>query len=141
MENRNIVELLEGVINYKLLNVLLKNLNISNKSSWDELSDYNKKQFILSLISLKINITGTNSFDKSQVCSGGIPLNEIDLNTMESKLVKGLYIIGELLDVDADCGGYNLTWAWITGMIAGTHVGEDLYQENVYIRKKKIKNK
>ena len=119
MENRNIVELLEGVINYKLLNVLLKNLNISNKSSWDELSDYNKKQFILSLISLKINITGTNSFDKSQVCSGGIPLNEIDLNTMESKLVKGLYIIGELLDVDADCGGYNLTWAWITGIISG----------------------
>ena len=38
---------------------------------------------------------------------------------MESKLVKGLYIIGELLDVDADCGGYNLTWAWITGIISG----------------------
>lgn len=122
MKNRNIVELLEGIINYKLLNVLLKNLNISNKCAWDEISFDNKKQFILSLINLKINITGTNSFDKSQVCSGGIPLNEIDLNTMESKIIKGLYIIGELLDVDADCGGYNLTWAWTTGIVSSKNI-------------------
>ena len=122
MKNRNIVELLEGIINYKLLNVLLKNLNISNKCAWDEISFDNKKQFILSLINLKINITGTNSFDKSQVCSGGIPLNEIDLNTMESKFIKGLYIIGELLDVDADCGGYNLTWAWTTGIVSSKNI-------------------
>lgn len=122
IKNRNIVELLEGIINYKLLNVLLKNLNISNKCTWDEISFDNKKQFILSLINLKINITGTNSFDKSQVCSGGIPLNEIDLNTMESKIIKGLYIIGELLDVDADCGGYNLTWAWTTGIISSKNI-------------------
>ena len=122
IKNRNIVELLEGIINYKLLNVLLKNLNISNKCTWDEISFDNKKQFILSLINLKINITGTNSFDKSQVCSGGIPLNEIDLNTMESKIIKGLYIIGELLDVDADCGGYNLTWAWTTGIVSSKNI-------------------
>jgi len=76
-------------------------------------------------VELKIDITDTNSFDKSQVCSGGVPLSEIDLSTMESRKTKGLYIIGELLDCDGDCGGYNLTWAWITGMIAGIHVGED----------------
>ena len=53
---------------------------------------------------------------------GTIPLKEIDVNTMESKLVKDLYITGELLDCDGDCGGYNLTWAWITGIIAGEEI-------------------
>lgn len=119
MKNRTISELLEGIINYKLLNVLLKNLK--NKQ-WNEVSAKDKEKIAESLVELKVNIIGTNSFDKSQVCSGGIPLKEIDVNTMESKLVNGLYIIGELLDCDGDCGGYNLTWAWITGIIAGEEI-------------------
>ncbi len=119
MKNRTISELLDGIINYKLLNVLLKNLK--NKQ-WNEISTKDKEKIVESLVELKVNIIGTNSFDKSQVCSGGIPLKEIDINTMESKLVNGLYIIGELLDCDGDCGGYNLTWAWITGIIAGEEI-------------------
>lgn len=119
MKNRTISELLDGIINYKLLNVLLKNLK--NKQ-WNEISAKDKEKIAESLVELKVNIIGTNSFDKSQVCSGGIPLKEIDVNTMESKLVKDLYITGELLDCDGDCGGYNLTWAWITGIIAGEEV-------------------
>ena len=119
MKNRTISELLDGIINYKLLNVLLKNLK--NKQ-WNEISAKDKEKIAESLVELKVNVIGTNSFDKSQVCSGGIPLKEIDVNTMESKLVNGLYIIGELLDCDGDCGGYNLTWAWITGIIAGEEI-------------------
>lgn len=119
MKNRTISELLEGIINYKLLNVLLKNLK---DKQWNEVSAKDKEKIAESLVELKVNIIGTNSFDKSQVCSGGIPLKEIDVNTMESKLVNGLYIIGELLDCDGDCGGYNLTWAWITGIIAGEEI-------------------
>ena len=49
-------------------------------------------------------------------------LKEMNLLTMESKKVQDLFIVGELLDVDGDCGGYNLEWAWITGMIAGSNV-------------------
>lgn len=56
------------------------------------------------------------------MCSGGVSLKEIDINTMESKKTEGLYITGEILDVDGDCGGYNLEWAWITGMIAGSNI-------------------
>lgn len=119
MKNRTISELLDGIINYKLLNVLLKNLK--NKQ-WNEISAKDKEKIAESLVELKVNIIDTNSFDKSQVCSGGIPLKEINVNTMESKLVNGLYIIGELLDCDGDCGGYNLTWAWITGIIAGEEI-------------------
>ena len=72
------------------------------------------------LTNLSLDITGTNSFDECQVTTGGIPLTEINLFTMESKKEKGLYITGELLDVDGDCGGYNLTFAWITGILAGS---------------------
>ena len=77
------------------------------------------------LLSFKIEIIGTKGFDKCQVCSGGIPLTEINPRTMESIYQKGLYITGELLDIDGECGGYNLASAWITGMIAGSSVSDD----------------
>ena len=125
MKNRTISELLEGIINYKLVNVLLKKSKIAITTKWNQLSEQQELELAKNIIELKINIIDTNSFDKSQVCSGGIPLSEIDIDTMESQKTKGLYIIGELLDVDGDCGGYNLTWAWISGMLAGKHVGED----------------
>ena len=64
-------------------------------------------------------MVGTKDCLDAQVTSGGICLNEINLNTMESKLVKNLYFAGEVLDLDGDCGGYNLTIAFITGMLAG----------------------
>lgn len=122
IKNRTIAELLEGILNYKLIYVLLKNLKINNNKQWNEFSEKEKLYLVENLINFKLNIIGTNSFEKSQVCSGGIPLDEIDINTMESKIVQDLYIVGELLDVDGDCGGYNLTWAWISGIIAGENI-------------------
>ena len=59
-------------------------------------------------------------WENAQVTSGGIERSEIDEKTMESKLVKGLYVTGELLDVDGPCGGYNLHWAWASGKLAGS---------------------
>ena len=120
MKNRTITELLEGIINYKLVNVLVKESKIDKNKKWDEIPLNSKEEIATNIVSLKLKIIGTNEFDRAQVCSGGIPLDEIDINTMESKKVNNLYIIGELLDVDGKCGGYNLTWAWISGMIAGS---------------------
>lgn len=122
VKNRTIFELLEGVLNYKLVNVLLKITGIRNQYKWEELDDIKRKLLAKNIVNFRLNITGTNSFDKAQVCSGGIPLSEINTHTMESKKMNGLYITGEVLDVDGDCGGYNLEWAWITGMIAGRNV-------------------
>lgn len=126
LEKRNIVmnsptieELLEGFLNYKLIIALLKKCHISKTEEWDHLTSLKKQELISSLTELTFEITDTNSFDKAQVCSGGIPLTEVNLDTLESKKVEGLYLVGELLDVDGDCGGYNLGFAWISGMIAG----------------------
>ncbi len=70
----------------------------------------------------RIRITGTNPIGQSQVCAGGADLREINQETMECINVPGLYLTGELLDVDGICGGYNLHWAWATGTIAGKAV-------------------
>ena len=64
-------------------------------------------------------VTGTCGFDQAQVTAGGLDTAEFDPHTLQSRLVSGLYACGELLDVDGDCGGYNLQWAWSSGRLAG----------------------
>ena len=64
-------------------------------------------------------ITGTCGFDQAQVTAGGLDTSEFDPHTLQSRLVPGLYACGELLDIDGDCGGYNLQWAWSSGRLAG----------------------
>ena len=64
-------------------------------------------------------MAGTESFDNAQVTAGGIRTSEFDTETMESRIVPGLYACGEVLDIDGDCGGFNLQWAWASGRLAG----------------------
>jgi len=125
VKNRTISDLLDGILNYKLINLLIKLSKIDRNLSWDDLSNKQKEELGNNLTNFTLNITGTNSFESSQTCTGGIPLTEINLSTMESLKTKGLYIIGELLDIDGDCGGYNLTNAWITGYLAGVGANND----------------
>ena len=124
VKGRTIIELLEGLINYKLVKIILSESKINENKCYNELSNKEKGMLFNNLVKFKVNIIDTNSFDNAQVCSGGLSLNEININTMESKLVSGLFIIGELLDIDGLCGGYNLTIAWITGILAGKCIGE-----------------
>ena len=63
-------------------------------------------------------IADTNSFEHAQTCTGGVDTAELT-DTLESKIVPGLYFTGEIIDIDGACGGYNLQWAWSTGMLAG----------------------
>ena len=123
--NINISKLLERIINYKLVNIIINESNISKDKLYTELTSKEQENLIRNLISFELNITETNSFEESQVCSGGVSLEEITLSTMESKLVSNLYITGELLDIVGDCGGYNLTIAWLSGILAGGSINND----------------
>ncbi len=125
VKNRTISEMLEAMLNYKLVNIILKESKINNSSYWYDLSPAKKQTLVNNLIAFEVMIMGTNSFNEAQVCSGGIPLTEINVKTMESKKIKDLYITGELLDVVGDCGGYNLTFAWTTGILAGLAIREN----------------
>lgn len=68
-------------------------------------------------------ITGTAGWGTAQVTAGGVPLSEVDVSTLESRRCPGVYLTGELLNVDGDCGGFNLHWAWATGLLAGRSAG------------------
>ena len=124
VKNRTIEELLEGILNYKLVRVILKKSDINTNKTYIELSENEKNRLIENLTEFELEITGTNSFDQAQVCSGGIPLNEININNMSSYKNNNLYIIGELLDVDGECGGYNLGFAWVSGLLAGIDIND-----------------
>ncbi|MBQ2872809.1 MAG: aminoacetone oxidase family FAD-binding enzyme [Bacilli bacterium] len=122
---RNVSQLLDGILNYKLINLILKNTWISRDDSWDNISMVKKLELGRNLTKLRLNIIGTNSYDMAQVCSGGVKLDEINPLTMESLKTSGLYIVGELLDVDGECGGFNLGFAWISGYLAGKSISGD----------------
>lgn len=122
VNNRNIGNILEAILNYKIVNVLLKECNIKRDSFYDDLSEKQKKRLVMVLSNFSCKIVDTFGYESGQVCSGGIPLSEIKLESMESKIVEGLFFAGEILDIDGDCGGYNLENAFISGMIAGKGV-------------------
>ena len=114
-------ELLESVLNYKLIKVMLKLCNINGNSKWNELDNKKQKELINMIQSFNLDINNTGSFDKAQVCTGGISLKEIS-TSMQSNRIPNLFITGEVLDVDGVCGGYNLAFAFISGFIAGKSV-------------------
>lgn len=125
IKNRTITDLLDGLLNYKLINLIIKLSKIDRDSTWNSLSIEEKYLLGTNLTNHIIDITETNSFEYAQTTTGGIPLTEINPNTMESHYNKNLYITGELLDIDGECGGYNLTNAWITGYLAGKDASND----------------
>lgn len=121
---RSITEILEGYLNYKIVNVILKLCKINSDRSWNSLSGDEKKSLFSTLTSFNVDVIGTKGFDVAQVSLGGISLDDIDIRSFESKIVSGLYFTGEVLDVTGDCGGFNLGFAFLSGMIAGKSVGD-----------------
>lgn len=116
---------LESILNYKLVQVILNKSKINKTAYYEDLTETEKTTLLKNLTNFTIPIIGTNSFDNAQVTSGGIPLTEINVETMESKLIKNLYFAGEILDADGKCGGYNLGFAWLTGLIIGKSIGDN----------------
>lgn len=117
--------LLDSLLNYKVTNYILKETKIAGNVKIRNLSDEEIDILVNYLINFTLTATGTNTFDNSQVSAGGVDLKEIDLTTMESKIIPNLYIVGETVDVDGDCGGYNITFASISGMLAGMEVNKN----------------
>ena len=116
-KNKKVYDLLLGFLPNKMIDYILKTLDISKDVYYEDLSNDKKQELTKILKEMEFNITSYKEFDFSQVCSGGVSLREINSLTMESIFVKKLYIIGELLDVNGDCGGYNLTFAFLTGIL------------------------
>lgn len=117
---RTVTDSFIGIVNKKLIPVLMKEAGISHQPSLlcQDLLWRAKKILFRLMKQWEFIVTGTNNFTFAQTTAGGIDTTEINEVTMESKLVSGLYFAGEVMDVDGDCGGYNLQWAWSSGYAA-----------------------
>ena len=121
---KTVGELLEGFLNPKLIKVLLERCFIHEYDFYKDLSNDDKNALAKALGDFVVPIKETKGFEFCQICSGGLKLSEIHPDTMESRLVPNLYVVGELLDMNGKCGGYNLTVCWISAMLAGKSIGD-----------------
>lgn len=112
-----------GLINKRLIPVILKETKIDRLKNIANLSNEEIEKIAHILTDWRFEIKGSKSWSNAQVTAGGVDTREIESSTMESKLVEGLYFAGELVDIDGDCGGFNLQWAWSSGYIAGQNAG------------------
>ena len=119
-------ELLTGILHNRLGRVLTQAAGISSQRQIAELTDYEIREAVRAVKAFDVALTEPLGMDSAQVTAGGILTREFDEKTMESRIVPGLYACGEVLDIDGDCGGYNLQWAWSSGRLAGLHAGGNL---------------
>ena len=114
-----------GMINKKLGQFLSKVSGIEKLSKpVKDLNDSEIRKLCTVLKKYRIKILDTTGFKNAQVTAGGVSLDEVNSETLESKIVKGLYFSGEVLDVYGECGGFNLQWAWASGYIAGKNAAK-----------------
>ena len=125
ISKRRMIDFFQGLINDKLVKIILLRSNISYDKYYDDLNDLEKDRLSEVIKKFYVEIIESKSYDNAQVCTGGVNVDEVNPNTMESKLCSNLYIIGEVLDVDGVCGGFNLGFAWLSGIIAGRSVKVD----------------
>ncbi len=118
-------ELLTGILHNRLGKVLTRAAGVRDKKLARELTQEELKAVCLAVKKFEISLDEPMGMDSAQVTAGGVYTREFDEKTMESKLIPGLYACGEVLDIDGDCGGYNLQWAWSSGYLAGRSAGKE----------------
>ena len=119
-------ELFTGVLHNRLGRVVAQTAGIPTGRKISQLREDEVMQAVNTAKALDIVLSEPMGMDHAQVTAGGVCTDEFDDATMESKLVPGLYACGEVLDIDGDCGGYNLQWAWSSGLLAGSCAGGKL---------------
>ncbi|MDO5041696.1 MAG: NAD(P)/FAD-dependent oxidoreductase [Peptoniphilus sp.] len=113
---------LMGIMDKKLINYVVYSLKADKTDSLSNLEDFQRRKLVEILLSSSFEVTGTRGFENSHVTSGGLDISQIDENTMESRMVKDLYVIGEVLDIDGECGGYNIQWAFSSAMLCAKDI-------------------
>lgn len=112
-----------GLVNKKIGLLFLKLAGIRETERAEDVSHACRDKLEKLYRSLTVSVCGTNSFDQAQVSAGGVDCHEVT-DTLESRIVPGVFFAGEILDIDGICGGYNLQWAWSSGSVAGWAAAE-----------------
>ena len=123
--NKDFSNALGDLLPQKLIPVVIRLSGIDNGKKVHDITKEERKQLCSLIKSLPLTITGDHGFGEAVITRGGVDVDEINPSTMESKILKGLYFAGEVLDLDAVTGGYNFQIAWSTGMLAGRSAAEN----------------
>ena len=118
MPNRSLEEFFTGMFNKRVGQVVLKLASFKLTQKAAEITDAQIKQIVRIIKGMEFAVTGTTGFANAQVTAGGLKTKQFNTKTMESLDCKNLYCVGEILDIDGDCGGFNLQWAWSSAMAA-----------------------
>ena len=124
LKNRNLDEFFTGMLQKRVGQVLLKQIGCKLTDKVDTLNDVKLKELTSLIKNWRFTVTGTTGYLNSQVTAGGLDTDGFNPRTMESKAARGLYCIGEILDIDGDCGGFNLQWAWSSAFCAAESIKE-----------------
>jgi hypothetical protein len=124
--NRTILGALNGIVNEKLALYAIKKQGIPPKDKLENISQLKLADILRELVYYKCPVTGANDFDMAQVTAGGVKLSEINMKSFESHIVPELYIAGEMLDIDGVCGGYNITFALMSGISAAEDIKKNI---------------
>ena len=120
--NKQFKNALNGLLPLNLIPIVIRESGIDENKKVNSITKEERERLIRVLKGLKLKVTGTRGFSEAIVTQGGVSVREIDPSTMQSKLVRNLYFAGEVIDVDALTGGYNLQLCWSTGMLAGRSI-------------------
>ena len=112
-------DMLTGIVHNRLGRMLVKYAGLDANASLRTLHDNALRRLAAACKDFRLDVRGTEGFDKAQVTAGGVKTSGFNPETLESWFVPGLFACGEVLDIDGDCGGYNLQWAWASGRLAG----------------------
>ena len=115
--------ILRGRLPQRLADVLV------GEAKMTHLTKEERRRIVRAVVDTHVPVVRDRGFDYAEVTAGGVPLSEIDLSTMHSRRCDGLYLCGEILDVDGRIGGYNFQWAWASGRLAGEHAARSLHMQ------------
>jgi len=118
-----ILEHLHELLPLSIAKALCMRANIDTAMHYSKIKGFKKDRLIKLLAWTPLHVTGHDGFEKAMITRGGVSLKEINPKTMQSKLLKGLYFCGEVMDLDGPCGGYNLQWSFSSGYLAGSLSG------------------
>ena len=124
-KNKQFKNCLDGLLPSKMIPVIIKLAGIVPEKKVNEITRQEREKLTGLLKNLTMTVTGTRGFSEAIITQGGVHTKEINPSTMESRLVKNLYFAGEVLDLDAVTGGFNLQIAWSTGYLAGSSAAEE----------------
>ena len=123
-KNRQFKNSVKGLLPAKMIPVVISLSDIDPEKKINGITKQERKKLVECIKAFPLTLTGLRGFNEAIITRGGVSVKQVDPSTMESKLVKGLYFAGEILDVDAYTGGFNLQIAWSTGYLAGSSIAE-----------------